>query len=55
MLATAYSNADIWRQRTAFLTDQAVAVLARRDPAAAETLAASLAEDPPRHPDPGLS
>jgi hypothetical protein len=42
MPATAYSNADIWRQRTAFLTDQAVAVLARRDPAAAETLAASL-------------
>ncbi|MEU1457732.1 hypothetical protein [Streptomyces avermitilis] len=42
MLATAYSNADIWTQRTAFLTDQAGAVLARRDPAAAEALAASL-------------
>ncbi|MET7355887.1 hypothetical protein [Streptomyces mirabilis] len=41
MLATAYSNADIWTQRTALLTDQAVAVLARRDPAA-EALAASL-------------
>ncbi|MFB8137458.1 hypothetical protein [Streptomyces mirabilis] len=24
MLATAYSNADFWTQRTAFLTDQAV-------------------------------
>ncbi|GHD79602.1 hypothetical protein GCM10010317_100470 [Streptomyces mirabilis] len=42
MLATAYSNADFWTQRTAFLTDQAVAALARRDPAAAEDLAASL-------------
>ncbi|MDQ1022583.1 hypothetical protein QF035_000165 [Streptomyces umbrinus] len=42
MLATAYSNADIWTQRTAFLTDQAVAALARCDRAAAETLAASL-------------
>ncbi|MEU2739378.1 hypothetical protein ABZ656_29425 [Streptomyces sp. NPDC007095] len=42
MLATAYSNADNWTQRTAFLTDQAVAALARRDPAAAEALAASL-------------
>ncbi|MFE2491767.1 hypothetical protein ACFXGR_53115 [Streptomyces mirabilis] len=42
MLATAYSNADFWTQRTAFLTDRAVAALARRDPAAAEALAASL-------------
>ncbi|MGA5508926.1 hypothetical protein [Streptomyces umbrinus] len=42
MLATAYSNADFWTQRTAFLTDQAVAALARRDRAAAEALAASL-------------
>ncbi|MFD7004125.1 hypothetical protein ACFWA5_49895 [Streptomyces mirabilis] len=42
MLATAYSNADFWTQRTAFLTDRAVAALARRDPAAAEVLAASL-------------
>ncbi|MGW0647342.1 hypothetical protein ACWD4T_00815 [Streptomyces umbrinus] len=42
MLATAYSNADFWTQRTAFLTDQAVAALARCDRAAAETLAASL-------------
>ncbi|MCX5355585.1 hypothetical protein [Streptomyces mirabilis] len=42
MLATAYSNADIWTQRTAFLTDQAVVALARRDPAAAEALAALL-------------
>ncbi|MDL5198669.1 hypothetical protein [Streptomyces sp. ALI-76-A] len=42
MLATAYSNADFWTQRTAFLTDQAVTALARRDPAAAEDLAASL-------------
>ncbi|MYZ34345.1 hypothetical protein [Streptomyces sp. SID4917] len=40
MLATAYCNADLWTQRTAFLTDQAVAALAHRDPAAAEDLAA---------------
>ncbi|MCX5063758.1 hypothetical protein OG895_43485 [Streptomyces sp. NBC_00201] len=42
MLATAYSNADFWARRWAFLTDQAVGTLARRDPAAAEALAASL-------------
>ncbi|MEV8435122.1 hypothetical protein [Streptomyces chartreusis] len=42
MLATAYSNADFRARRWAVLTDQAVAALARRDPAAAETLAASL-------------
>ncbi|WP_413804213.1 hypothetical protein [Streptomyces sp. OE57] len=42
MLATAYTNADFWARRWAFLTDQAVGALARRDPAAAETLAASL-------------
>lgn len=42
MLATAYSNADFWARRWAFLTDQAVGALARRDPTAAETLAASL-------------
>jgi hypothetical protein len=42
MLATAYSNADFWTQRSAFLTDQAVAALAHHDPAAAEDLAASL-------------
>ncbi|MFE2512664.1 hypothetical protein ACFXC9_30215 [Streptomyces naganishii] len=42
MLATAYSNADFWARRWAFLTDQAVGALARSDPAAAETLAASL-------------
>ncbi|MFG2351952.1 hypothetical protein [Streptomyces phaeochromogenes] len=42
MLATAYGNADFWTQRTAFLTDQAVAALARCDRAAAEALAASL-------------
>ncbi|MDQ1022440.1 hypothetical protein QF035_000022 [Streptomyces umbrinus] len=42
MLATAYSNADIWTRRSAFLTDQAVAALARCDRAAAETLAAQL-------------
>ena len=53
MLATAYSNADIWTQRTAFLTDQAVAALARRDPAAAEALAASLLT-PEFHRDPQI-
>jgi hypothetical protein len=42
MLATAYSNADFWARRWAFLTDQAVGALARRDPVAAEALAASL-------------
>ncbi|MEU9471295.1 hypothetical protein AB0D78_32665 [Streptomyces avermitilis] len=42
MLATAYSNADHWTQHTAFLTDQAMAALARRAPDAAEDLAASL-------------
>ncbi|MEV8057202.1 hypothetical protein AB0P37_11885 [Streptomyces antimycoticus] len=42
MLATAYSNADVWTRRSAFLTDQAVAALARRVPAAAEDLAQSL-------------
>jgi hypothetical protein len=42
MLVTAYSNADFWARRWAFLTDQAVGALARRDPAAAEALAASL-------------
>ncbi|MDX3523696.1 hypothetical protein [Streptomyces scabiei] len=42
MLATAYGNADIWTRSSAFLTDQAVAALARRDPAAAEALAKSL-------------
>jgi hypothetical protein len=49
MLATAYSNADFWTQRTAFLTDQAVAALARRDPTAAEDLAASLMRPEPLH------
>ncbi|MFF0338079.1 hypothetical protein ACFYUM_36490 [Streptomyces fimicarius] len=42
MLATAYSNADFWTQRTAFLTDQAVAALGRLDPEVAEALAGSL-------------
>ncbi|WP_331724021.1 hypothetical protein [Streptomyces sp. NBC_00005] len=42
MLATAYSNADFWARRWAFLTDQAVGALARRDPATADALAASL-------------
>jgi hypothetical protein len=42
MLATAYTNADFWARRWALLTDQAVGTPARRDPAAAETLAASL-------------
>ncbi|GAA2767523.1 hypothetical protein GCM10010103_65650 [Streptomyces paradoxus] len=42
MLATAFSNADIWTRSSAFLTDQAVAALARCDRAAAEALAASL-------------
>jgi hypothetical protein len=42
MLTAAYSNTDFWTQRTAFITDQAVATLARRDPTAAEDLAAVL-------------
>ncbi|MGW2827218.1 hypothetical protein ACWC24_40540 [Streptomyces sp. NPDC001443] len=42
LLSTAYCNADFWTQRTAFLTDQAVSALARRDPAEAETLAERL-------------
>jgi hypothetical protein len=42
MLATAYSNADFWVRRWALLTDQAMSELARRDPAAADALAASL-------------
>jgi hypothetical protein len=42
MLATAYSNADFWARRWAYFTDQAVGALARRDPAAAEALAAAL-------------
>ncbi|MBZ6128540.1 MULTISPECIES: hypothetical protein [Streptomyces] len=49
MLATAYSNADFWVQRTAYLTDQAVTALARRDPTTAETLAASLMCPGPLH------
>lgn len=39
MLAAAYSNTDFWVQRTAFVTDQAVAALARLDPTTAEALA----------------
>ncbi|MEV6841067.1 hypothetical protein AB0N17_42440 [Streptomyces sp. NPDC051133] len=42
MLSTAYTNADIWTRDSAYLTDQAVAALARRDPGAAENLAKSL-------------
>ncbi|MFI0020327.1 hypothetical protein [Streptomyces griseus] len=42
MLATAYTNADYWTRHIAFLTDQAVAALAHRDPEAAEALAGSL-------------
>ncbi|MFD0008467.1 hypothetical protein ACFVJ4_39680 [Streptomyces sp. NPDC127178] len=42
MLATAFGNADIWTRSSAFLTDQAIAGLARRDLAAAEALAKSL-------------
>lgn len=42
LLASAYCNTDFWTRRNAYLTDQAVAALARRDPAAAETLAAQL-------------
>ncbi|WP_105973622.1 hypothetical protein [Streptomyces geranii] len=42
MLGSAYCNADFWTRRNAYLTDQAVAALARRDPAAAENLAAQL-------------
>ncbi|MGP4051225.1 hypothetical protein [Streptomyces sp. 2A115] len=38
MLATAFSNADLWTRRSAFLTDQAVAGLAPCDRGAAETL-----------------
>ncbi|MFJ3673723.1 hypothetical protein ACIPSE_45500 [Streptomyces sp. NPDC090106] len=49
MLATAFSNADFWTQRTAFLTDQALAALARRDPSAAEDLAARLTGTKPLH------
>ncbi|MGW2612274.1 hypothetical protein ACWC4A_49630 [Streptomyces mirabilis] len=51
MLATAYSNADFWTQRTAFLTDQAVAALARRSRGPRRIAAGT--GDPPRHPDPG--
>ncbi|MER5719668.1 hypothetical protein [Streptomyces sp. NPDC002132] len=40
LLAAAYANADFWTRRTALLTDQALAALARRDPTAAEDLAA---------------
>ena len=39
LLGAAYANADFWTQRTALLTDQALAALADRDPAAAEDLA----------------
>ncbi|MFF3505415.1 hypothetical protein [Streptomyces sp. NPDC003247] len=39
LLSAAYANADFWTQRTALLTDQALAALADRDPAAAEDLA----------------
>ncbi|WP_331724769.1 hypothetical protein [Streptomyces canus] len=39
LLSAAYANADFWTQRSALLTDQALAALADRDPAAAETLA----------------
>lgn len=40
LLAAAYTNADFWTRRTALLTDQALAALARRAPTAAEDLAA---------------
>lgn len=40
LLAAAYANADFWTRRTALLTDQSLAALARRDPTAAEDLAA---------------
>ncbi|AVH61732.1 MULTISPECIES: hypothetical protein [Streptomyces] len=39
LLSAAYANADMWTQRSALLTDQALAALADRDPAAAEDLA----------------
>jgi len=39
LLGAAYANADMWTQRSALLTDQALAALANRDPAAAEDLA----------------
>ncbi|MGW3653546.1 hypothetical protein [Streptomyces sp. NPDC000878] len=42
MLASAYCNADFWTRRNAYLTDQAVAALARRDVVAAEDLATQL-------------
>jgi hypothetical protein len=42
LLASAYCNTDFWTRRNAYLTDQAVAALTRRDPAAAEILAAQL-------------
>ncbi|MEU9397700.1 hypothetical protein AB0D86_48000 [Streptomyces sp. NPDC048324] len=49
LLAAAYSNTDFWTQRTAFITDQAVAALARRDATAAEDLAKSLLTPRPLH------
>ncbi|MER6273904.1 hypothetical protein [Streptomyces sp900105755] len=39
LLGAAYANADMWTQRSALLTDQALAALADRDSAAAEDLA----------------
>ena len=39
LLGAAYANADMWTQRSALLTDQALAALADHDPAAAEDLA----------------
>lgn len=39
LLGAAYANADFWTQRTALLTDQALAALADRDPTTAEDLA----------------
>ncbi|MFK4103228.1 hypothetical protein ACI2L1_24730 [Streptomyces sp. NPDC019531] len=39
LLGAAYANADFWTQRSALLTDQALAALADRDLAAAEDLA----------------
>ncbi|WP_086798170.1 hypothetical protein [Streptomyces caniscabiei] len=49
MLTAAYSNNDFWTQRTAFITDQAVAALARREPTAAEDVAKLLLNPSPLH------